>query len=72
MFLKKKITCYIYKNIYIYIFIYSETYQDGICMLGIRCDVVKMVIKLLRIAISPLPSRVFAEGTEKRPEQHFR
>lgn len=61
-----------YIKIYIYTFLYSGTYKDGICTLGVRCDVVKMIIKLLRIAISPLPSHVFAESTEKRPEQHFR
>lgn len=35
-------------------------------MPGVRCGVVKILVKLLRVAL------VFAEGTEKRLEMQFR
>lgn len=59
-------------HIYVCVCIYSETREDGSCMPGVRCGVVKITVKLLRIATNPLPSLLFAKGTEKRLEMQFR
>lgn len=56
----------------VYIYICSETRENGSCMPGLRCGVVKIIVKYLSIATSPLHSLLFAKGTEKRLETRFR